>query len=48
MLSNRDIKIVESVLSMTEEQRNKFMSDLSVGSIGYLENIIDQYEKTLD
>jgi hypothetical protein len=48
MLSSSDIEIVEQVLSMSPVELGKFISQLKTGTLEYLNNIINQYEKQLD
>lgn len=48
MLSRNDLKIIENVLQMSQEELEKFAARLEPGSLGYLDNIMDQYEKSLD
>lgn len=47
MLSNADIKAVEQVLSMESLQLAQFLSRLSPGAQGLLENLLLQYEERL-
>ncbi len=48
MKKNIDQQIVEKVLCLPPESIKAFMSRLDYETLGYLENILNKYEKDLD